>query len=58
MFNIAINNTDGYKIHHVITQDNKNFSFRNPIIYEESMDFKLDVTTIADTFLPTIWNLI
>ena len=41
MFNIALDNAYGYKIHHVITEDNKNFSFRNPIIYEESMDFKL-----------------
>ncbi len=52
MFNIALDNAYGYKIHHVLTEDNKNFSFRNPIIYDESMDFKLDITTIADTYCP------
>ncbi len=41
---------DDYKIHHIKSLDNRNFSFRNPIIYETSKSLKLSVSTIPNSY--------
>ena len=39
-------------IHHINTLDNKRFTFRNPIIYEESSVFQINVSTITSPSCP------
>ena len=51
-FNISLNNQDFFKIHHVKTNDNKNFSFRNPLIYSESESFQLKISSIPNLNCP------
>ena len=51
-FNISLNNQDFYKIHHIKTNDNKNFVFRNPLIYSESESFELKISTISSSSCP------
>ena len=51
-FTISLNNNELNDINHVSTLDNKKFSFRNPIIYEETDDLKLKVSTIASSSCP------
>ena len=51
-FDISLSNQDFYKIHHIKTNDNKNFVFRNPLIYSESESFKLKISTIASSSCP------
>ena len=51
-FNISLNNQDTYKIHHVKTNDNKNFVFRNPLIYKESENFQLNISSITNLNCP------
>jgi len=51
-FNISLNNQDFFKIHHVKTSDNKNFSFRNPLIYSESESFQLKISSIPNLNCP------
>jgi len=51
-FNISLSNQDFYKIHHIKTNDNKNFVFRNPLIYSESESFELKISTIASSSCP------
>ena len=49
---ISLNNNELNDVNHVSTLDNKKFSFRNPIIYEDSEDFKLKVSTITSSSCP------
>ena len=51
-FTISLNNNELNDVNHVSTLDNKKFSFRNPIIYEDSEDFKLKVSTITSSSCP------
>ena len=51
-FAISLNNNELNDINHVSTLDNKKFSFRNPIIYEETDDLKLKVSTITSSSCP------
>tara|TARA_Y100000768_G_scaffold345494_1_gene292455 strand:- start:368 stop:2209 length:1842 start_codon:yes stop_codon:yes gene_type:complete len=51
-FNISLNNQGFFKIHHVKTNDNKNFSFRNPLIYSESENFQLKISSIPNLNCP------
>ena len=51
-FAISLNNNELNDVNHVSTLDNKKFSFRNPIIYEDSEDFKLKVSTITSSSCP------
>ena len=51
-FNISLSGDNDYKIHHVKTNNNKAFSFRNPIVYEPSKNLKLNVSTITTTDCP------
>ena len=51
-FTISLNNNELNDVNHVSTLDNKKFSFRNPIIYEETDDLKLKVSTIASSSCP------
>ena len=51
-FTISLNNNELNDINHVSTLDNKKFSFRNPIIYEETDDLKLKVSTITSSSCP------
>ena len=51
-FDISLSNQDFYKIHHIKTNDNKNFVFRNPLIYSESESFELKISTIASSSCP------
>lgn len=45
-------NTDSPKILHLKTTNNKNFSFRNPIIYEESSNINVRIETIVGPDCP------
>ena len=51
-FTISLNNNELNDVNHVSTLDNKKFSFRNPIIYEETDDLKLKVSTITSSSCP------
>ena len=51
-FTISLNNNELNDVNHVSTLDNKKFSFRNPIIYEETVDLKLKVSTITSSSCP------
>ena len=51
-FEISLDNENFYKIHHVKTQDNQKFNFKNPIIYSDSHNFLLNVATIANNNCP------
>ena len=51
-FTISLNNNELNDVNHVSTLDNKKFSFKNPIIYEDSEDFKLKVSTITSSSCP------
>ena len=50
-FSISLNNNSN-DINNISTLDNKKFSFRNPIIYEGTEDFKLKVSTIVSSSCP------
>lgn len=51
-FTISLKNNELNDVNHVSTLDNKKFSFKNPIIYEDSEDFKLKVSTITSSSCP------
>ena len=51
-FTVSLNNNELNDVNHVSTLDNKKFSFKNPIIYEDSEDFKLKVSTITSSSCP------
>jgi len=53
-FNISLDNQDFYKIHHVKTNNNKNFVFRNPLIYSETENFQFKITTIENFNCPNV----
>ena len=50
-FSISLDNNSN-DINNISTLDNKKFSFRNPIIYEGTEDFKLKVSTIVSSSCP------
>tara|TARA_B100000886_G_scaffold85658_1_gene56181 strand:- start:54 stop:1895 length:1842 start_codon:yes stop_codon:yes gene_type:complete len=52
-YDISLNNQDIYKIHHLKTDDNKQFFFRNPLIYSQSEIFQLRVSTISNLSCPS-----
>ena len=52
-YEISLNNQDIYKIHHLKTDDNKQFFFRNPLIYSQSEIFQLRVSTISNLSCPS-----
>ena len=51
-FTISLKDQDFYKIHNIQTNDNKNFIFRNPILYTPSESFELNISTNANTNCP------
>ncbi len=51
-FDISLKNQDMHKIHHLKTDDNKQFIFRNPVIYSQSETFQLSVSTISNLSCP------
>ncbi len=51
-FNISLKDEDFYKIHNIQTNDNKNFTFRNPISYTPSENFELNISTNPNTNCP------
>tara|TARA_X000000950_G_scaffold98744_1_gene124853 strand:- start:6953 stop:8794 length:1842 start_codon:yes stop_codon:yes gene_type:complete len=52
-YDISLNNQDIYKIHHLKTDDSKQFFFRNPVIYSQSEIFQLRVSTISNLSCPS-----
>ena len=51
-FILSLDNEEFFKIPHIQTEDNRNFKFRNPIIYSDSKNFQLKVSTINSTDCP------
>jgi len=51
-FNISLKDENFYKIHNIQTNDNKNFTFRNPISYTASENFELNISTNPNTNCP------
>ena len=51
-FLISVGDVNSNNIHHINSLDNKKFTFRNPIIYEESSIFQINVSTISSSTCP------
>ena len=53
-FEISLEDSEIYKIHHIDTLDYKKYTFRNPIIYKDQESFRLKISTIQSNSCPSL----
>ena len=52
-FNLSLDDESIYKLHHIYTEDNKKFNFRNPISLSSTKSFKVTISTISSLNCPS-----
>ena len=57
-FEISLEDSDIYNIHHINTLDFKRYTFRNPIIYSDQENFKLKISTVQSNSCPSFQHYV
>ena len=57
-FEISLEDSDIYNIHHINTLDYKKYTFRNPIIYKDQESFRLKISTIQSNSCPSFQHYV
>ncbi len=57
-FEISLEDSEIYKIHHIDTLDYKKYTFRNPIIYKDQESFRLIISTIQSNSCPSFQHYV
>jgi len=57
-FEILLENSNIYKIHHINTLDYKKYTFRNPIIYTDQENFRLKISTLQSNSCPSFQHYV
>ncbi len=57
-FEISLEDSEIYKIHHIDTLDYKKYTFRNPIIYKDQESFRLKISTVQNNSCPSFQHYV
>ena len=57
-FEISLEDSDIYNIHHINTLDYKKYTFRNPIIYKDQQSFRLKISTVQSNSCPSFQHYV